>query len=232
MEDKPTLAQVIFPKENAKKHDYFAEHILTADSIEDIEKALFVLKLRTEPSFVATVLEIVFSNLVILDLDLVLGVREHKSGSIPVDNADFAQKCREQIGAMAIEVFFHAVFDKDPDAFWNYIKLSCNWSSLVEYQKAPTDFTPGELDTFLHYFAKCSEATKKDCKGKIRKFLNMCWIIRPRPPRHSSKRATDTLASGFPAGQFEAENFLLWRLSQTECMKNAWNIAYQRHIDI
>lgn len=193
MEDERTLAQVIFSKENAKGNDYFAKHILTANSIEEIEKELFVLKLHTEPSSVAAILEIVFSNLVMRDFDLMLGdwnqISKHSKY-----NSILAKRCREEIGAMALEVFFEAVFERDREGFWQYIPDNDRLISLPRSMMGERfELYPQTLCVYLNYLAACNEATKAEHKNKIRKFLRFVLdepLVVAAPPTSASRFGT------------------------------------------
>lgn len=193
MEDERTLAQVIFSKENAKGNNYFAKHILTANSIEEIEKELFVLKLHTEPSSVAAILEIVFSNLVMRDLDLMLDdwnqISKHSRY-----NSILAKRCREEIGAMALEVFFEAMFERDRESFWQHIPGNDEWTSLPYGMRGERfALCPQTLCVYLNYLATCSEATKAEHKSKIRKFLRFVLdepLVVAAPPTSVSRFET------------------------------------------
>lgn len=165
-----TFGRAMFPSLDHEPSDRIDYPIVMARNSWEVQKAIFVLKLgRYIDKPPADILEKIFQDLANSNLTERIRQWTLENTSDTVFNIDLVRAYREEIGAIALEVFFDVVFERDANKFWSHISRQCSWAYFKsrEWQ----NFIPGTLFGYLGYFTKCNETTKKSHKNKIRKFL-------------------------------------------------------------
>jgi len=187
-EKKTTLGETLFPYATFETAYNFTDRaieifkpIWNAEVIEEIEEALFVLKLpsrnelaRKNITSIALALEKVFSDLTRPNLIEIIKkwYEKRNPGVMFISITKLVSQCRERIGAMALEVFFDVVFDLNKESFWRYLSRTENVMKKLNPQKGLyLEFNPQALCVYLKYLSLCNENTRKSHKTKIRKFL-------------------------------------------------------------